>query len=203
MHRFSFTSMLQQKIVTAALVVIGMFTASGWTSKAQSGQSTTGQGQSTTEPNQNALSASDRQFVTSAAQGGIAEVQLGQLASRRAASNEVKQFGQRMVRDHTQKNNQLKQLAAQKGITLPKDMGDQNKAVMANLKKLSGADLDRAYTNHMLQDHIKDVSLFQREAKEGQDQDLKAWAAKTLPTLQEHLRLVRSITGNTAGTTSH
>ena len=195
--------MLNQKIVTAALVVLGMFTASGWTSLAQSGQSTTGQGQSTTSPNQNALSASDKQFVTEAAQGGIAEVQLGQLALRRAASNEVKQFGQRMVRDHTQANNQLKQLAAQKGITLPKDMGDQNKAVMANLSKLSGANLDRAYANHMLQDHIKDVSLFQREAKEGQDQDLKAWAAKTLPTLQEHLRLVRSITGNTAGITSH
>ncbi len=70
---------------------------------------------------------------------------------------------------------------------------------MENLSKLSGADFDRAYMNSMA---TEDLSSFEREAQQGQDQDLKAWAAKTLPMLQEHLRVARSITGNTAGTSS-
>jgi putative membrane protein len=125
--------MIKQKIVTAVLVAVGMFTASACTNTARQEQATTeptqptaqpsqpatGQGQSTTGSNQNALSSSEREFVTQVVQDSMAEVQLGQLASQRALRDEVKQFGQRMVRDHTQVHNELKQLAAQKGITLP------------------------------------------------------------------------------------
>lgn len=219
-----------KKIVIAALVALGMFTASGCASPNRQDQTTTGQGQSTagnnqpatdqgqspagnnqpatgqgqsaTEQNQNGERLSDQQFVTKAAQGGMAEVQLGQLAAQRAASNDVKQFGQRMVKDHTQANNQLKQLAQQKGITPPQDMGDEHKATMARLSNLSGAEFDREYMNHMVEDHTEDVSLFQREAQQGQDPDLKALAAKTVPTLQEHLQMARSIAGNTTGTST-
>ncbi len=205
--------MIKQKLVTAVLVAVGMFTASACTNTARQEQATTeptqptaqpsqpasGQGQSTTGSNQNALSSSEREFVTQVVQDSMAEVQLGQLASQRALRDEVKQFGQRMVRDHTQVHNELKQLAAQKGITLPQDSGDEHREVMENLSKLSGADFDRAYMNSMA---TEDLSSFEREAQQGQDQDLKAWAAKTLPMLQEHLRIARSITGNTAGTSS-
>ncbi|MBE9104541.1 DUF4142 domain-containing protein [Nostoc cf. edaphicum LEGE 07299] len=144
-------------------------------------------------PGQNNLSSVDRQFMTEAAQGGLAEVQLGQLASQRGASDAVKQHGQRMVQDHTLVNNQLKQLATQKGVTLPTSLNSKNKQIQQSLSKLSGARFDREYLNQMLQNHEKDVSVFQTEAEQGQDPDVKAFAAQTLPILQEHLQQVRSL----------
>jgi putative membrane protein len=139
------------------------------------------------------LSSLDRQFITQAAQDGLAEVQLGQLASQRGASNTVKQFGQHMVEDHTQVNNQLKSLATQKGVTLPTSIGSKNQQAKQRLSKLSGTNFDRQYLNLMLQAHEKDVAAFQAEAQQGQDPDVKAFAAQALPTLQEHLQQVRAI----------
>ncbi|MEH2293964.1 DUF4142 domain-containing protein [Nostoc sp.] len=142
---------------------------------------------------QNTLSSSDKQFITEAAVGGLAEVQLGQLASQRGATSAVKAYGQRMVQDHTQVNNQLKQLATQKGVTLPTSIGSKNQQVKQRLSKLSGTNFDRQYLNQMLQDHEKDVAAFQSQAQQGQDPDVKAFAAQALPILQEHLEKVRSI----------
>ena len=148
---------------------------------------------SPTTPGQNSLSSSDRDFMTKAAQGGLAEVQLGQLASKRGTSNAVKQYGQRMVKDHTPVNNQLKQLAAKKGVTLPTSLDKTNQQVKQRLSKLSGATFNREYLNHMLKDHQNDVSAFQTEAQEGQDPDVKAFAAQKLPTLKAHLQQVSSL----------
>src|SRR5436190_5687346 len=108
--------------------------------------------------------SADQRFVMEAAQGGMAEVELGQLAAQKAASDDVKKFGQRMVDDHTKANDQLKQVASQKSITLPTDIGAKNKAVKDHLEKLSGAAFDKAYMTHMVQDHKKDVAEFQKEA---------------------------------------
>ncbi|MEH2171225.1 MAG: DUF4142 domain-containing protein [Nostoc sp.] len=157
---------------------------------------------SPTTPGQNTPSSSDKQFMTEAAQGGLAEVQLGKLASKRGTSNAVKQYGQRMVDDHTPINNQLKQLAIQKGVTLPTTLNRTNKQVEQRLSKLYGANFDRQYLNQMLQDHEKDVSAFQTEAQQGQDADVKAFAAEKLPTLQSHLQQVRSLVnpGNSTST---
>lgn len=195
------------KIYSTGIVAIALSVATGCTpttphddkvSEAPPAQSvrTTESPSSTaspTTPGQNNLSSSDKQFMTEAAQGGLAEVQLGQLASKRGASNAVKQYGQRMVQDHTLVNNQLKQLATQKGVTLPTSLDSKNKQIQQSLSKLSGAKFDRQYLNQMLQDHEKDVSAFQTQAQEGQDPDVKAFAAQTLPALQEHLQQVRSI----------
>ncbi|MBN3923092.1 DUF4142 domain-containing protein [Nostoc sp. NMS4] len=148
---------------------------------------------SPTTPGQNTPSSLDKQFITEAAQGGLAEVQLGELASKQGASNAVKEYGQRMVTDHTQVNNQLKQLATQKGVTLPTTLDSKNKQIQQTLARFSGAKFDRQYLNQMLQDHEKDVSAFQTEAEQGQDSEVKAFAAQTLPTLQEHLQQVRSL----------
>ncbi|MEH1944429.1 MAG: DUF4142 domain-containing protein [Nostoc sp.] len=148
---------------------------------------------SATPSGRNNLSSSDRQFITQAAQDGLAEVQLGQLASQRGVSDAVKQFGQHMVEDHTQVNNQLKSLAVQKGVTLPTSIGNKNQQAKQSLSKLSGAKFDRQYLNQMLQAHEKDVSAFQTEAQQGQDADVKAFAAQSLPTLEEHLQQVRAI----------
>lgn len=158
--------------------------------------------QTTTPPtSQNTTPISNQEFVTQTAQGNLAEIELGQLAQTKAASTEVKQYGQQMIQDHTQAHNQLKQLATPKKLTVPQSVGEQNKQVAANLSKLSGANFDGAYINQMVKDHQKTVSLFQREAEKGQDTDLKAFATTTLPTLQQHLQEAQSLANNTTGTT--
>jgi putative membrane protein len=146
-----------------------------------------------------ALAASDRKFVLAAGMGGMAEVQLGQLAVQRAASDDVKQFGQRMVDDHTRANNELMQVASQKGITLPTALDAKHQADMNKLSGLSGADFDRAYMKLMVKDHQKDTKEFRKEADKGQDADVKGFAARTLPTLEEHLRMAQTTAAATGG----
>jgi putative membrane protein len=140
-----------------------------------------------------ALSASDRQFIKKAAEGGLAEVQLGQLATEKASSPEVKQFGQRMVDDHSKANDQLKQVASQKGVTVPDKLNAKDAATKARLEKLSGDAFDRAYMKDMVTDHTKDVSEFKMESKNAKDPDVKNFASQTLPTLEEHLKQAKSI----------
>lgn len=138
---------------------------------------------------------SDSTFVTKAAVGGLAEVKLGQLATQKAASPDVKQFGQQMVDDHGKANDELKQLAAGKGITLPTSLDKKHKQTYSHMSRLTGQNFDHAYAADMVKDHQKDVSEFEKEATSGTDPDVKAWAAKTLPTLQEHLRMAQSLPG--------
>jgi putative membrane protein len=148
---------------------------------------------SPTTSTSSSLSASDQQFVIEAAQGGLAEVQLGQLAARNASSPTVQEYGQRMVTDHTQANNQLQQIVSQKGMTVPTSLDERHQQVIERLSGLSGAEFDRQYMQHMVEDHAKNVAAFQNQAQQGEDSDLKAFAAQTLPTLQEHLQLARSV----------
>lgn len=144
--------------------------------------------------------ASDAHFVTEAAVGGMAEVELGKLATDKASKDEVKKFGQRMVDDHGKANDELKSLAQSKQITLPTTLDAKHKATVDRLSKLSGDAFDRAYVQEMLKDHQKDVSEFRTESKSGKDAEVKAWAAKTLPTLEEHLKLVQDINRGAVGT---
>jgi putative membrane protein len=134
----------------------------------------------------------DSTFATKAAQGGMAEVKLGELAKDHAQSDEVKNFGQQMVTDHTKANDELKSIAAGKNITLPTDLNAKDKATYDRLSKLSGAAFDRAYMRDMVADHRTDVSEFRKQAKSGTDPDLKAFASKTLPTLEHHLQMAES-----------
>jgi len=135
----------------------------------------------------------DRAFVLEAGPGGLAEVELGRLAAQKGQSADVKRFGQRMVADHSKANAELKKLAASKGITLPAVMNEEQKAERDKLAKLSGPEFDREYMALMVEDHDKDVAAFQEEAKDGSDPDIKSFAAKTLPTLQEHQRMSKEI----------
>jgi len=134
---------------------------------------------------------SDQHFVVEAAKGGMAEVELGQLASQKASSDQVKQFAQRMVTDHGKANDELKTLAQNKNITLPTAVDAKDKAFQDRLSKMSGEQFDRMYMQHMLADHRKDVGAFRVESTSGKDADVKSWAAKTLPTLEEHLKLAQ------------
>ena len=164
---------------------------SGNTNSSAGGQGeTTGQGV--------ALGSSDRKFVTEAALSGMAEVELGRLAVERGASAAVKQFGQRMVDDHTRANEELMRLASGLGITVPA-LDAKHRAPISKLSRLSGAEFDRAYMKQMVTDHQKAVSLFQREAERGAHADLKSFAAGKLPALQEHLRMAREMAGDGRG----
>jgi putative membrane protein len=142
-----------------------------------------------------ALSRSDRDFVTKAAQDGMAEVALGELALKQASNNEVKQFAQRMVNDHSKANNELKELASKKGIAFPSEASAKHKAAQDRMAKLSGADFDREYMRAMVKDHDNAVALFEKQSRSGSDPELKAWAEKTLPVLREHQKMARDLAG--------
>jgi putative membrane protein len=139
-----------------------------------------------------ALAAADRRFLEEAAQGALMEVQLGNYAAAHASNEQVKQFGQRMVADHSKANDELKALATSKGVTLPTSLDSVHQHEMANFTRAGSATFDRTYMQHMVEDHTKDVKKFDAQAKNGTDADVKAFAAKTLPTLQEHLTLAQS-----------
>ena len=142
------------------------------------------------------MSSRDRDFLMDAAMGGLMEVELGRVAAQQGSSDAVKQFGQRMVDDHSAANTELMTLASGKGITLPASIDDKHREQVTKLSAMSGADFDRAYSKMMLKDHEKDVSEFEKESTKGGDADIKAFAAKTLPTLQEHLQLAKALPGN-------
>lgn len=137
------------------------------------------------------LSAEDKEFMTKAAIGGMAEVAGGQMASSKATDAGVKAFGSRMVTDHGKANDELKTLAAQKGMALPTDVDAEHKDMADKMSKKSGKDFDKAYMDDMVKDHEKVVAAFQKASQNAADPDLKAWATKTLPTLQDHLKMAK------------
>jgi putative membrane protein len=134
-------------------------------------------------------------FMMKAAQGGIAEVELGRMAMDKAQNAEVKRYAQTMVQDHTAANNELKAIATKKNMTPPTDTDAEHKAVMTRLQGLSGAEFDRAYMDAMVADHEKTVALFETGANTGTDADVKQFAAKTLPKLRMHLDMAKEIQG--------
>jgi putative membrane protein len=134
----------------------------------------------------------DKEFVSKAGMGGLAEVQMGNLALQKASSADVKAFGQRMVTDHSKANAELAQLATVKGLALPTELGGEHKDAYDHLNSLSGAEFDKAYMKHMVEDHEKDVAEFDKASTSATDADVKAWAGKTLPTLKEHLEQAKT-----------
>jgi putative membrane protein len=148
------------------------------------------------------ISASDKKFVREAAQGGMAEVEMGKLATEKASNPEVKKFGQRMVDDHTKAGDQLKEVASSKGISVPDKLSAKDEATKLRLSKLSGEQFDKAYMSDMVKDHTQDVADFQRESSSGMDPDVKNFASQTLPTLKDHLRQAKEIAPTTSASAS-
>jgi putative membrane protein len=148
------------------------------------------------------VDVADEVFALMAADDGLAEVQLGKLAEGHAASPEVKQLAQRLVQDHTKANQELLAIAEKKEITLPKKVDDTQEHAVKLFSKLEGAEFDREFLRSQVMEHEKDVAAFSVQAKEGQDPDLKAFAAKQLPALQEHLQRARELVAqeHTTGT---
>src|SRR4030095_3984791 len=146
-----------------------------------------------------ARSSKDRDFVMEAAMGGMMEVELGRWAAQKVTSDAVKQFGRRMVDDHSKANTELMSLASSKGITLPTALDEKHQANVTKLLRLSGADFDREYAKMMANDHKKDVAAFEKQSTKGADPDIKAFASKSLPTLQEHLQMAKGLSGDQDG----
>jgi putative membrane protein len=135
----------------------------------------------------------DHKFAMEAAMGGMMEVELGRLAAQKGASDEVRQFGQRMVDDHSKANEELMRIASSKGMTPPAALDAKHQAEMQKLSAMSGEKFDKEYVKMMVKDHKKDVGEFEKEASRGADPDIKAFAASTLPTLREHLQMIQRI----------
>jgi len=144
----------------------------------------------------------DASFYKHAAEGGLDEVQLGNLAQKKSHNASVQEFGSMMVTDHSAANDKLKSVAAGKGISLPSSPSMSQKAEKEKLQMLSGETFDKSYIKGMIKDHKKDIAEFNREATSGQDPDAKAFAAATLPTLQKHLEKIESI-ASSAGVDAH
>lgn len=140
----------------------------------------------------------DAKFAMMAAMGGVAEVEMGRLAAQKGASEDVRQFGQRMVDDHTRANEELMRIASSKGMTLPTTLDAKHRAEMQRLSALAADRFDREYIKMMVKDHKKNVGEFQKESARGADPELKAFATSTLPTLQEHLRMIQRINDKAA-----
>ena len=149
-----------------------------------------------TQAGMGSLNSQDSKFLMEAAMGGLMEVELGRVAAQQGSSAAVKEFGQRMVDDHSAANTELMSLATSKGVTLPTALDEKNQEHVTKLSAMSGADFDRAYMKMMVSDHVKDVSEFEKQSTKGTDPDLKAFASKALPTLQEHLKLAKSVEGS-------
>ena len=131
--------------------------------------------------------AGDRGFVEKAAAGGMAEVKMGKLAVDKGTSPTVKQFGQKMVDDHSKANDELKTIAAKKNLPMPADVDSEHAAVYDKLSKLNGPAFDKAYIDAMVKDHDEDVKEFRKAASmSGLDPDVKAWAKKTLNVIEQH-----------------
>jgi putative membrane protein len=211
---------LRTTVVAAGLAVVCSLYAqqpptgsqSGSQSGTQSGTGTaSGAGQSQTDRGNAASSSRNRieepksmvgpaeqRFMNEAAAGGMAEVHMAQVAQKQAQSEQVKSLAQRIEKDHTTANNELKALADRRGVSLPTAPDPKHQATMDRLAKLEGAAFDRAYAKHMVSEHKKDIAKFQRASTNLLDTDLKNFASKTLPNLQEHLRMAQEAAGQKA-----
>jgi putative membrane protein len=130
-----------------------------------------------------------QEFVNEAASGGMMEVALGEMASQKAASDDVKSFGQKMVEDHSKANEELKQIAASNNLTIPETMMDKQQKMVDKLSELSGAEFDKEYMKAMLKDHKKDIKKFEKAAENADNAEVQAWAEKTLDVLEQHHQL--------------
>jgi putative membrane protein len=185
--------LLRRCALAATLAVLPVGVAGQSNSKPSDPSVTEKPDAATPRANYSGVSPADKKFVREAAQRGLAEVELGKLATEKASSEEVKKFGQRMMDDHSKAGEQLKDIASGKGIHVPDKLSAKDQLTKDRLSKLSGAEFDKAYMTDMVKDHTQDVADFKRESNSGRDPEVKNLAAKTHPTLKDHLRQAKEI----------
>ena len=139
------------------------------------------------------MSPADKEFVIQAAYSNLAEVSLSELAASRSESATLKAFAQRMIEDHGLTNEELKKIAAVKGLALPTGLDHDRQQMLDKLRDQPAARFDRAYAAQMVTDHEKSVASFQAAETSLQDPDVRGWAVKTLATLREHLQHAKNL----------
>jgi putative membrane protein len=144
-------------------------------------------------PAQSKADIADAHFAKAAAQGGMAEIQLGKLAADRGSNAMVKAFGERMVTQHGAAGDELKAAAQQANIALPTTVSSKDQQTYDRLARLNGSDFDRAYADDMVRDHEKDLNDFQNEANNGKNSSIRAFASQTTPMIQQHLNQAREM----------
>jgi putative membrane protein len=146
------------------------------------------------------VNSQDRRFMREAAEGGMAEVMMGQLAIQRTTSDEVRRYAQQMVDDHTRANAELMRIAQSKGMTLPTGPSSRQRSMMTRMQAMNGADFDRMYIREAgVNAHRTMERLFQREIERGSDADVKGFASATLPAVQMHLQMAQQMMGMMMG----
>ena len=183
------------KVLSYSLLVLGIAAGSAALQTQAAGQADSS-GQKMDSGSNKMMKSPDASFAMKAAQGGMAEVQMGKLAAEKGNSADVKAFGQQMVDDHSKANEDLKSVAEKQGMTLPADVNAHQHAMYSRLEKLSGPAFDKAYVRGMVMDHQEDVKEFQKEADSGKDDQIKGFASRTLPVIQGHLDKIKSIQSN-------
>jgi putative membrane protein len=139
------------------------------------------------------LSTADKDFILAAAQGGMTEVKLGELAAQKGMRDDVKEFGQMMVKDHTAINGDLKALAAQKDVILSDSLDPKHQGMVDKMAALTGSEFDNAYIAGMIKDHKMDAKEFKAESAETKDADIKSFLDKSIPVVDEHLKHVTAM----------
>ena len=139
------------------------------------------------------VSSNDRDFAMNAAEGGMAEVEMGRLAQQQSTNQGVKDYGKQLVDDHTKANDDLKDVASKEGIALPTVVNSKQRDTIDKLAKLSGAKFDKEFVKQAVDDHRNDISEFQKEANKGDNQSLRNFASSNLGTLQDHLNTAQTL----------
>jgi putative membrane protein len=134
----------------------------------------------------------DRQFMTEAANGGLKEVELSNYVAQNTKNAEVKRLAQRIAQDHRNANQELMSIAQQDNVQVPTTMDENANQEVSHMKQMTGAELDRTYVQHMVEDHEKHIQKFQDQAENATSSQVKSFAQKTLPVLQEHLRMAQA-----------
>jgi putative membrane protein len=134
----------------------------------------------------------ENEFVKEAAHGSMMEIELGKLASEKATSEKVKEFGQLMVKDHTKASEELKQIAKNNNIEIPESMSEDHRESINEFNQLSNDEFDREFMSKMIEAHEKDIEKFEEAAQENENEQIRQWAEKTLPTLKEHQRIAQN-----------
>ena len=132
----------------------------------------------------------DAAFIAKAANGGMTEVELGKLAAEKGASQEVKDFGNQMVKDHSKANDELKEVAGKMNVMVPEKVDAKHQATIEKMSALTGAAFDKAYVKGMVKAHKEDIALFESADKEVKNEDLKKFIENTLPVMKEHLAMI-------------
>lgn len=135
----------------------------------------------------------DTEFAVEAADGGLLEVQLAELAETKSSTKSVKDLAKMIKTDHSKANDELKALATQKNIVLPTALSDENQKHYDKLAEKNGADFDKEYSSFMVKDHKDDIDKFKEAASDSKDPDIKEWAAGKVAALEQHLQMAEIV----------